>query len=175
MRLFESLPKNFAIPSVVLQHMPIGPIGSFATVMNRTGAFECEEAKEGHVLTPGKALFIANGAQVRFGAGGELLLTPDEVVHDLCPSADILFTSAAEQFGSRCIAVVLSGIGIDGAEGAAAIVAAGGQVIVESKETAMMGSMPKAVAASCSAQTASIDQMASTILKTVGKPLPMAA
>ncbi|MDL1951863.1 chemotaxis response regulator protein-glutamate methylesterase, partial [Acidobacteria bacterium ACD] len=63
-----------------------------------------------------------------------------------CPSGDLLLTSAARSFGARTVAVVLTGMGSDGAEGARAVEKAGGVVIAESRETAVVAGMPEAAA-----------------------------
>lgn len=69
-------------------------------------------------------------------------LAPDRGSLRWCPSADALFASASELFGTRVMAVVLTGMGDDGAEGARAVAAAGGRVVCESTETALISGMP---------------------------------
>ncbi len=63
-----------------------------------------------------------------------------------CPSADVLFASAASVFGARLVAVVLTGMGDDGAEGSLAVAAAGGTVLCEARESAVISGMPDAAA-----------------------------
>ena len=91
---------------------------------------------EGLVKVP---LFI----QTVFGLLGGIGAHPDEVLHTK-PSADRLFHSVAK-LGIRCVGVVLTGMGDDGVEGARAIRDAGGIVIAESQETAIVNGMPGSV------------------------------
>jgi two-component system chemotaxis response regulator CheB len=89
------------------------------------------------------------GAHLEFVRHGERLLlnvAPHGPSARWCPSADLLFASAAAAFGPRLVGVVLTGMGDDGAQGSRAIAAAGGTVLCESRETAVISGMPDAAA-----------------------------
>jgi two-component system chemotaxis response regulator CheB len=61
------------------------------------------------------------------------------------PSADVLFESAARCYGDRLLAVIMTGMGMDGTNGAKAVKSAGGRVIVQDESTSVIFGMPKAV------------------------------
>ena len=81
------------------------------------------------------------------GSGRRLKLTTTPPVNFCRPSADVLFTSVAEAFGKGVLAVILTGMGNDGAEGAKVIAAAGGAVFAQDKETSVVWGMPGAAVA----------------------------
>lgn len=82
---------------------------------------------------------------IRFRDGVRARLDRTPAASGCMPSVDPMFASCAEMFGSSAVAVVLSGMGRDGSIGAADIVAAGGQVIAQDAETAVVWGMPGAV------------------------------
>jgi two-component system chemotaxis response regulator CheB len=147
-RLLESLPGSFPLPVTIVQHMPAGFTGAFAERLNRLSPLEVKEAEEadevrtGRVLVAraGRHLLLAKGPR---GAVVHLSRSPEDAIH--VPSVDSLFHSAAETFGARVIAVVLSGMGSDGREGARALAKAGAFIVAEAEESCTVYGMPKAL------------------------------
>jgi two-component system chemotaxis response regulator CheB len=147
--LFLGFPPRPVIVAVA-QHIPAPFTRSLASRLANATGWDAREASDGMEVAPG-ALVVAPG-----GADLELLLDGTRVVarcssgtgRRWCPSADALFASAAEVFGPRAVAVVLTGMGDDGAHGARAIADAGGSVICESRESAVISGMPDAAARS---------------------------
>ena len=92
------------------------------------------------------ALLAPGDFHVRLGPGGVVQLDQGPKVHYVRPSIDVTLLSAAELYGERTVTAILTGIGSDGADGAAAIHAAGGSVIAEHESTCVVWGMPKAVA-----------------------------
>ena len=145
--ILSGLPENFPVGIVVAQHMPQGFTATLAQRLDRRSAITVREAADGDRVEPGVALLGAGGRQVVVErSGGDLVVrlrhSGDRLLHR--PSVNALFLSAAEATGSRTIGVVLTGMGQDGAEGLAAIGAAGGRTLVESDETAVIYGMPRA-------------------------------
>lgn len=143
-----ALPSTFPVPILVVQHMPVGFTASLAERLNRVCAIEVKEAQDGEIATPGKVYIAPGGFHLKLLRSGEELqlmldLKPGDTLHR--PSVDVLFESAAEACGSRTLAFVLTGMGRDGAAGAALLKLAGGRVVVESEQSAVVFGMPKAV------------------------------
>ena len=131
---------------VLVQHMPAGMTAVLADLLNDTAAMPVREARSDDRLEPGAALLAPGDFHLRLGPGGTIHLDQGPKVHFVRPSVDVTLLSAAELYGDRTVAAILTGIGSDGADGAAAIHAAGGRVIAEDESTCTVWGMPKAVA-----------------------------
>lgn len=144
--ILRALPGSFRCPIVVVIHQHPSFVSHAAEILGRCTSLKVKEAvrseriREGcvYLAPPNLHLLITNGAV-------ELADTP--VVHFTRPSVDTMFASVAASYGARCIGVVLSGSGRDGADGLAAIKAAGGFTIVEDPHSARFNSMPSAAMA----------------------------
>jgi two-component system chemotaxis response regulator CheB len=131
------------------QHMPDKFTRTFAERLDRRGPTRVTEAQDGDLIMA-RTGFVCPGRQcmeVFVNPLGDLRLRvavaapTDRYV----PSADRLLTSLARTVGSRAVGIVLTGMGEDGLEGAKAIRAAGGVVVAESAESAVVNGMPGAV------------------------------
>ncbi|MBN9686628.1 MULTISPECIES: chemotaxis-specific protein-glutamate methyltransferase CheB [unclassified Corallococcus] len=145
-RLLEGLAVEPTVSVLVGQHMPSQFTKAFAERLDRIGPFTVTEACEGEVVKPGH-VYIAPGGRhlVLSDRTGRLeLRTPSPVPTDkYAPSVDRLFESAAEVLGARAVAVVLTGMGADGAQGVRAVRREGGETWAESEDTAVVYGMPK--------------------------------
>lgn len=146
--ILGKIPANFPCPILIVQHMPVGFTTSLAERLDKMSAVHVAEAQDGERLQAGKAYLAPAGThmKIRRVAGGLqvlLDLVPENSLHR--PSVDALLESLAAACGRKCLAFVLTGMGKDGAIGARAIKTAGGRVVVESEETAIVFGMPKAV------------------------------
>ena len=150
--------------------MPVGYTALFAEKLDELSKINVREAQEGDLLAPG-LVFVAQAGRhltLRRNAAGQtqirLATTPLDKPHR--PSVDVLFKSAAEIFKSRVLAIVMTGMGDDGKEGAAWIKAQGGKVITESEESCVIYGMPRCVdEAGLSDASAPLASMADTIMK----------
>ncbi|MGH9441207.1 MAG: chemotaxis-specific protein-glutamate methyltransferase CheB [Thermoanaerobaculia bacterium] len=146
--LFSALPA-IPYPIVVAQHMPPGFTRLFAQRLGRIAAFPVEEAGDGRRAKPGAAYVVPGGGHVELTGEPEnarFRLFPRLSKDLYAPSVDRLFRSAADLFGARTVAVVLTGMGSDGREGVVSVRAAGGRTIAESKESAVVFGMPREAA-----------------------------
>lgn len=146
--LLDRIPATFPFPLAIVQHMPVGFTGAFADRLNHSSPLEVKEAREGDVFHPGRALIAPAGRHLRFlqglkGITAGLSEEPSELAH--VPSVDVLFASAAEAFGPAVIAVILTGMGADGREGARALAARGAFVVAESEQSCAVYGMPRSV------------------------------
>ena len=147
-QILGKIPATFPCPILIVQHMPVGFTSSLAERLNRHCDLSVKEAEEGERIVAGVAYVAPAGKHMKLNrCGGELQvwfdLSPGNALHR--PSVDVLFESAASICGNKILAFVLTGMGKDGAIGAAAIKKTGGRVVVESEKTAIVFGMPKAV------------------------------
>jgi len=139
-----------AIPTcsvLVAQHMPDNFTRTFAERLNRNCALEVTEARASQVIMGATALVAPGRRCLEVQSDGKQFSTEvrfPTALDRYAPSADRLFSSLAAVAGKNTIGVILTGMGDDGAEGARAIVNAGGIVIAESAETAIVYGMPQA-------------------------------
>ena len=133
---------------VIVQHMPAGFTTSFAERLHTLSAMRVKEAQEGDRVRPGLVLLAPGGerhTQVR-RAGGEyrVKLTHGNKMSGHCPSVDVLFRSIAEAAGRNAAAVLLTGMGDDGAAGLLKIRRAGGRTFAQDEQTSAVFGMPAA-------------------------------
>lgn len=145
-RLLEALAVEPSFCVLICQHMPSQFTKAFAERLDSIGPFHVSEAKDGDRLEPGR-VFIAPGGRHMLlveHAGHLVLKTPEVGAKDrYVPSVDRLFTSVAKALGHKSLAVVLTGMGSDGAAGAKDVHHVGGEVWAESEETAVVFGMPQ--------------------------------
>lgn len=145
--LFAALPRPFPVPILVTQHMPEGFTAALADQLSRTTGHVCEEARSGAVPQAGRVHIAAGGRHLVVDPGSppHLRLDDSPPVHFCRPAADPMFASMAEVWGAATMAVVLTGIGRDGADGAARIVACGGLALAQDEDSSVVWGMPGAV------------------------------
>jgi two-component system chemotaxis response regulator CheB len=136
-------------PICVTQHVPAYISKAVAQRLNERCSFEVREAVDGDDLHPGLAL-IAPGdfhlTVARKGLGHCVRLTQAAKVNFCRPSVDVMFQSAAQLPGARNIAVLLTGMGCDGAEGMAALHRAGARTFAQDEASCVVYGMPRAAA-----------------------------
>ncbi len=145
--LLPQLPSDFPGTIVVVQHMPENFTDMFARRLDEICAIRVKEAQSGDILQPGRALICPGNRHLKvrkLPLGEVAVLADDPKVNGHRPSADVLFHSVAEEFGSRSVAVLMTGMGDDGAEGLGAVKAAGGVTIAQSEDSCVVYGMPKA-------------------------------
>jgi two-component system, chemotaxis family, protein-glutamate methylesterase/glutaminase len=149
MEIFARLPKHSPNAVLIAQHMPEKFTRTFAERLDKRSAFRVSEAQDLDLLGAGAA-YVCPGRKCMFvetppGGGALRVRLRNPMESDrYVPSADRLFESAARTAGSRSVGVILTGMGDDGVVGARAILEAGGTVIAESEETAVVYGMPGA-------------------------------
>ena len=145
--LCSQLPADFAGCLVIVQHMPEGFTGMFARRLNDCSPIHVSEALSGDILRPGRA-FICPGnrhMKIRNVPQGNMIALVDQApVNGHRPSVDVLFRSVAKELGRDSAAVIMTGMGDDGASAMQTVQAAGGVTIAQSPETCVVDSMPRA-------------------------------
>lgn len=132
---------------LIVQHMPEGFTKMFADRLNESCDIEVKEASSGDLVTAGRALVCPGDRHMRVrrsSVGDVVVLSDDERVNGHRPSVDVLFRSVAESYGSLGVAVLMTGMGDDGAEGMGLVKKAGGSTIAQSADTCVVYGMPRA-------------------------------
>jgi two-component system chemotaxis response regulator CheB len=135
-------------PVLIVQHMPPTFTTIFAEHLSRASGRVAHEGVDGEPVRAGHIYIAPGGKHMRVDRrGGEATIGIfDGPMVNFCkPSVDPLFSSAAEVWGAKCLALVLTGMGSDGTNGAADLVAAGGAVIAQDEATSVVWGMPGSV------------------------------
>lgn len=150
--ILPKFPADIRFGLLIVQHMPQGFTGPLARRLDTICNIHIKEAEEGDRIQPGLALIAPSGLHMKVqkmrgpesGASGwiKLDIEPSGAIHK--PSADVLFESVAEKYGSRAIGVILTGMGSDGAKGMQRIKERGGLTIAQDEATSTIFGMPKA-------------------------------
>jgi two-component system chemotaxis response regulator CheB len=145
--LFSHLPVNFSGSILVVQHMPDGFTELFAKRLDECCPIRVKEARPGDLLVAGRALICPGNRHMKvkkLPLGNVAVLADDPPVNGHRPSVDVLFRSVAEKFGPQAMALLMTGMGEDGATGLGEVMAAGGFTVAQSQETCVVFGMPKA-------------------------------
>ncbi|HEY9044072.1 MAG TPA: chemotaxis response regulator protein-glutamate methylesterase, partial [Rheinheimera sp.] len=150
-RIITALPADFPLPIVLIQHMPAAFTGAFAQRLNSLAKIEVYEAKDNDVLRPGVAYLAPGGKQMLIeGSEREARLRvkeDDSPRITFKPSVDITFATAAKVYADKVLAVVLTGMGADGREGARLLKQTGSKIWAQDEASCVVYGMPQAIAA----------------------------
>jgi two-component system, chemotaxis family, protein-glutamate methylesterase/glutaminase len=149
-QVLTELGRDWLLPVLVVQHMPAGFTRAFAQRLNTHLPLKVHEAEDGAPLDPGTVHIGPAGVHLRVARDGERLVTrlgarPEQVAHR--PSVDELFFSARAVLGSRVVAVLLTGMGRDGAEGMRELRQAGAFTVAQDQRSSVVFGMPGAAVA----------------------------
>jgi two-component system, chemotaxis family, protein-glutamate methylesterase/glutaminase len=144
-RVLTQLPANFPAPIVLIQHMPAAFTKAFAERLDKLCRITVKEAEDGDLLRPGVALLAPGGKQMMVDPRGSVRILPGDERLNYKPCVDITFGSAAKSFNDKVLAVVLTGMGADGREGARLLKQGGSQVWAQDEASCVIYGMPMAV------------------------------
>jgi len=142
------LPANFPVPLLLIQHMPGSFTPAFAQRLDQLCAITIKEAADGDPLEPGTALLAPGGRQmiVESRAGRPVVRITDSAPgQNYKPSVDTTFTSVAKLFPGQALAVVLTGMGADGRDGARLMKQGGAAIWAQNEATCVVYGMPAAI------------------------------
>lgn len=142
--LLPALPAHLRAAVFVVLHLPRERPSLLCDIFQPRCAVPLREAQDKEPVEPGTVYFAPPDYHLLIDAGPSVALSIDDPVHFSRPSIDVLFESAADVYGNTLLAVLLSGANQDGAEGLAAVQAAGGLTAVQDPGTAAMSTMPQA-------------------------------
>ncbi|GES45887.1 chemotaxis protein CheB [Rhizobium dioscoreae] len=138
------IPETFSLPIVVVVHVPPDRRSIMADLFRAKCVLSVTEAEDKQPLVGGTIYFAPPDYHLLIETEGSLALSNEEPILFSRPSIDVLFESAADAYGSRLIAIVLTGANTDGAKGLRAVVDAGGTAIVQNPDNATAAAMPMA-------------------------------
>lgn len=142
--ILSQLPADFPTAIVVVQHIPAHRQSLIAKILNRRTALLVKEAEEGEALNPGTVYIAAPNFHLRVELDKTIGFSQSEKIHFLRPAAEILFSTVAEVYRERAIAVVLTGGDGDGATGVKVLNQAGSKIIAQDRATSAVFGMPAA-------------------------------
>ncbi|SDH91410.1 protein-glutamate methylesterase/protein-glutamine glutaminase [Pseudomonas panipatensis] len=145
-RVLTQLPANFPAPLVLIQHMPAAFTKAFAERLDKLCRISVKEAEDGDLLRPGLALLAPGGKQMMVDGRGVVRILPGDERLNYKPCVDVTFGSAAKAYGDKVLAVVLTGMGADGREGARMLKQSGSQVWAQDEASCVIYGMPMAIA-----------------------------
>ncbi|RON80557.1 chemotaxis protein CheB [Pseudomonas fluorescens] len=144
MNLLGPLRKGFVLPIIIVLHLPEERRSQLAEVFARRLALPVAEATDKQDIEAGTVYFATPGYHLSVEQDRSLSLSLEERVHHSRPSIDYLFESAADVYGTKLAAVLLTGANHDGARGLAQVKRHGGLTIVQDPEDAQVATMPLA-------------------------------
>lgn len=146
--LFKALPARVDVPILVTQHLPALFMAVFARQLAVAARREVFVATDGMLLEPDRILLAPGDAHLTVEpcAAGHMVRLADEPSRSGCmPSVDPMLASVGAHFGPRALGVVLTGMGRDGVDGAARLVACGGSILAQDEASSAVWGMPRAV------------------------------
>jgi two-component system, chemotaxis family, CheB/CheR fusion protein len=147
-RLLETLPDSFPVPIIVAQHLDPHWPSKLVTILSKHTSMPVRSLEDHANLEPATVFVVPADRMVDF-ADAEIRVTKDGTYHSShrpLPSIDRLLTTAAESYGERLVAIILTGTGSDGTSGAHQVKAHDGTVIIQDPRTAHAPSMPRSLA-----------------------------
>ena len=148
-QVIPTLPADFPVPITIVQHMPPHFTRSLSERLNTKSDLQVQEATDGMAIQSGMAVVAPGGHHLAFqGSARYPRVTtpqsPDDTLHR--PSVNVMLESATKHFDGRVLAVIMTGMGKDGLDGARHLKKQGGVVLSQDEETSVVYGMPRAVA-----------------------------
>ncbi len=166
--MLPALPESFDAPVLVVQHMPKLFTSALSERLNRLCRLSVKEAKNGDAVKPGGIWLAPGDAHMEIAPGGLIKLHQGVPLNSCKPSVDYLFYSAARLYGGSTLAVMMTGMGSDGLDGARAVQAAGGSVLAQDEASSAVWGMPgRVVKEGISCATIALPDLARELMERV--------
>jgi two-component system, chemotaxis family, protein-glutamate methylesterase/glutaminase len=164
-RVLTKLPSDFPLPIVITQHISLGFLAGLVDWQNSTCRLKIKVASIGEKPVPGTVYYAPERHHLEINHQGKLIYTNSPPVENHCPSVTTMFRSVAQHYGANAIAVLLTGMGRDGADGMAAIAQRGGTTIAQDEASSTIFGMPKeAIALGAVKHILDVEEIAGFIL-----------
>ena len=169
--VLRDLPGDLAVPILLVQHIAPGFAAGLVEWLDQSTQLAVKLAGPGEGVRPGTVYVAPDGSQMGITRGGRIVLAKDSVDGGFCPSASYLFGSVAEAYGRSAAAILLTGMGRDGAGGLLRLRQMGGLTIAQDEETSVIFGMPgEAVRLGAAEYVLSPEQIAVTVRSVVSRP-----
>jgi two-component system chemotaxis response regulator CheB len=145
--LLSGIPENYPAGILIVQHMPPDFTGKFASRLNAVCQIEVKEARDGDLILPGRVLIASCRKHLTITSrplGMITVLSDAPPVNGHKPSADVLYRSVAMEYGEKAISLIMTGMGLDGADGMGEIMRQGGVTVAQDEGSCVVFGMPKA-------------------------------
>jgi two-component system chemotaxis response regulator CheB len=145
---FQTLPRRIGVPILVTQHLPTPFMPVFARQLRAAAHREALVAEDGMPLLPDRIILAPGDAHLTVDNSESIpvvRLTHDRVASGCMPSVDPMLASVGAAYGTGALGVVLTGMGRDGVDGAARLVASGGSILAQDESSCAVWGMPRAV------------------------------
>lgn len=143
--VFSKLPDNLPFPILIVQHMPPLFTKSLANRLNSLSGVNVKEAEHMDLLSKGYAYIAPGGYHLTVSKQRRIVIAEEPRNTLFKPSADVMFKSIAEVFGSKSVGIIMTGMGNDGTEGLRQISEKGGYVMAQSPDSCVVAGMPSSV------------------------------
>lgn len=174
--IFETLPADLGAAVLVVQHMPAGFTSALANRLDQVAKMPVIEATGGEVVKANRVWIAPGDFHMRVRRSGQerrIVLDQRELICGTRPSADALFPTVADVYGERCVGVVLTGMGRDGAAGLMAIRAVNGRTLAQDKGSSVVYGMPgRAVEEGAAEQVLPLEEIPRAIVDCLGSLAP---
>jgi two-component system, chemotaxis family, protein-glutamate methylesterase/glutaminase len=168
MKFIPAFPADFPGAIIVVQHMPGNFTSQFSKQLAEVSEMKVKEAEAGEIVVPGHVYVCPGSNHLRVSATGRVVLDDGPRIGGYRPCADLTLESVVAYCGPNAVAVILTGMGNDGAKGVQAVKAAGGHVIAQDESTAVIFGMPQeAIKTGAVDQVLPVDAIYSAVEKRV--------
>ena len=171
--VLTQLPANFPHPILLIQHMPATFTAAFAARLNGLCQISVKEAEDGDLLRPGAAYLAPGGKQMMLdgrGSNARIRIIEGNDKVNYKPCVDITFASLAKSHADKVLAVVLTGMGADGRDGARLLKEQGSTIWAQDEASCVVYGMPQAVAkAGIASESLPLDKIAQRIMVEIGR------
>jgi two-component system chemotaxis response regulator CheB len=167
--ILKSLPVDFTVPILVVQHISAGFLVGFADWLGNQISIKVNVASHGDLIQPGSIFLAPSDYHMQVNEFGIIELSKAPPYKGLRPSANFLFQSLADVFGQNAMGIVLTGMGDDGAEGIQALHNTGGLTIAQDPDSCVINGMPQeAVNKKAIDRVLTLDQIARELARLTG-------
>jgi two-component system chemotaxis response regulator CheB len=170
-KVLAGLPPDLTVGVVIVQHIAEGFVPGLVSWLKTVTMLNIKAVEDGDCIRPGTVYIAPTGAHTVVTGSGRLGLHHSPPVDSQRPAVDVLFESVQQQYGRQAIAVLLTGMGRDGARGLKAIRDAGGRTIVQDETSCVVYGMPKAAfELGAAEQVLSLSEIPMAIVRLLRKP-----